>query len=168
MASNVVTQQYPNNYASNQFQYSNLALNILGVYFPWLTSVEYNDTCDVAEGRGISPYPMGTTLGEYKASGSVEVQLAYAEQFRKVIAGNSPDGTSLYDSVFDVTASYQHRAPLKTPALPTFTDTLKGCRLTGSGMTMSAGNGVLTVKFPLYIGLIVWNGYYPVAGLSVG
>lgn len=167
MASNAVIQQYPANYASNQFQYSNLALNILGTYFPWLTEVEYSDTCDVAEGRGVSPYPMGTTLGEYKASGSLSVQLAYVEEFRKTIAQNSPGGRSLYDSVFDITVSYQHRAALNTPPLPVFTDTLKGCRLTGSGMTMSSGNGVLTVKFPLYVGVVFWNGYNPVAGLQV-
>lgn len=168
MASNAVLQQYPANYASSQFQYSNLQLAILGQYFPYLTEVEYTDTNDVAEGRGISPYPMGTTLGEYKASGSVSVQLAYVNQFRALIAQQSPDGTSLYDAVFDITAQYQHRAPTGTPPLPVLTDTLKGCRITGGGLTMSAGNGVLTVKYPLYIGVIVWNGYYPIAGLQIG
>ena len=90
MASNSVYQQYPGNMSSFQYQYSNLALSFASAptqYFPYLTSVNYSDTNDVVEARGISPYPMGTTTGNAKFTGSIGVQLSMREQFMKIIRG---------------------------------------------------------------------------------
>jgi len=128
-------------------------------------SVEYSDTNDVAEGRGISPYPMGTTLGEYKATGSLEIQRAYSEQFLAIIAAQSPDGNSLYDTIFDITAAYQIRVPQGQQPIPVQQDVLRGCRLTGQAQSLSVGNNVLSVKFSLYVALIIWSGRLPLAGL---
>ena len=166
MAQNAVYQQYPANYAGLQYQFSNIALGILGTYFPFIVSLSYSDTNDVAEGRGVSPYPMGTTLGEYKATGNIEVQKLYNEQFQALIAAQSPGGNSLYDAIFPITVQYQLRTPPGIPQAPVVTDTLNGCRLTGEGIDLSAGNGVLTVKYPLYIAVIFWNGRQPLAGLT--
>jgi hypothetical protein len=166
MAQNAVYQQYPSNYAGLQYQFSNIALGILGTYFPFIVSLSYSDTNDVAEGRGVSPYPMGTTLGEYKATGNIEVQKLYNEQFQALIAAQSPGGNSLYDAIFPITVQYQLRTPPGVPQAPVVTDTLNGCRLTGQGIDLSAGNGVLTVKYPLYIAIIFWNGRQPLAGLT--
>ena len=107
MAQNAVYQQYPANYAGKQYQFSNILLNVAGTYFPFITSVSYSDTNDVAEGRGVSPYPMGTTLGEYKATGNIEVQKAYNKDFQKIITSLSPNKKSLYDAIFAITVQYQ-------------------------------------------------------------
>ena len=115
MAQNAVYQQYPANYAGLQYQFSNIQLGILGTYFPFIVSLSYSDTNDVAEGRGVSPYPMGTTLGEYKATGNIEVQKLYNEQFQALIAAQSPGGNSLYDAIFPITVQYQLRTP---PGIP--------------------------------------------------
>lgn len=168
MASNVV-QQYPNNFAQFQYQFSNIALSLStnpSIFFAFFTAVEYSDTLDVAEGMGISPYPMGTTLGSLKSNGSLEVMKLYDDQFQALIASASPSGKSLYDAVWSLNVQYQLRAPQGQPQPPVVTDVLNGVRLTGSGMTMSAGNAMLTKKYPLYVGYVNWNGYLPISGIA--
>ena len=64
MAQNSVYQTYPQPFGALQYQYSNISVNISGRYFTFFNSVNYSDTNDVAEARGISPYPMGSTLGK--------------------------------------------------------------------------------------------------------
>ena len=90
----------------------------------------------------------------------------YNEQFQALIAAQSPGGNSLYDAIFPITVQYQLRTPPGIPQAPVVTDTLNGCRLAGQGIDLSAGNGVLTVKYPLYIAVIFWNGRQPLAGLT--
>lgn len=170
MAANAVFQTYPANYASVQLQYSNVLISISsapGVYFPFITSVSYSDSMDVAEGRGVSPYPMGTTLGAYTAQGSLEVQKAYSDQFLSIIAAGSPDGGSLYDNVFQLNVQYQIRVPVGQQQIPVMQDILSGCRLKGQSQDLSTGNGVVTTKWDMYVSLIQWNGRLPVAGLPL-
>lgn len=170
MASNSVFQTYPANYASVQYQYSNVQISISsapGVYFPFIMSVSYSDSLDIAEGRGVSPYPMGTTLGQYTAQGSIEVQKAYSEQFLSIIAAGSPDNNSLYDNIFQLNVQYQIRVPVGQTPIPVVQDVLSGCRLKGQSQDLSAGNSVITTKWDMYVALIQWNGRLPVAGLPV-
>lgn len=168
MAQNSVYQTYPQPYGSMQYQYSNVQISLSsapGVFFPFIVSVDYSDTNAVAEGRGVSPYPMGTTLGEYTATASIEVQKLYNEQFLAIVAKGSPSQNSIYDAIFDVSISYQLRTPPGINPVPVVQDVLRGCRITGQSQTLSAGNSVLTVKHSLYVALIVWNGRLPLAGL---
>ena len=165
MASQIVQSVYPPLYNGMQLSFCNLQLGIVGKFFPFLTELEYSDTNEVVEGRGISPYNMGTTIGEYKASGSLTIQKLYEEEFDAIIASQSPDGKSLYDAIFDITAQYQLRVPPSQPQPAVQKDELKGCRITGKSDTMSTGNGVLVVKHSLHVGLIIRNGRLPIAGL---
>lgn len=170
MAQNSVYQTYPQPYGSMQYQYSNVQISLSsapGVFFPFIVSVDYSDTNEIAEGRGASPYRMGKTLGEYKASGSIEVQKLYNEQFLAIVAKNSPGGNSIYDAIFDITVAYQLRTPPNIPSVPVTQDVLRGCSLTGQAQTLSAGNAVLTVKHSLDVSLILWNGRLPLAGLPL-
>lgn len=167
MANNAVTQ-YPQPFGATQLQFSNIAITFSSdpaTYFPWVGSAEYSDTCEVAEGRGVSPFPIGRTLGEYKASGSIEIFKAYNEKFLENVSRGSPDGNSLYDSEFDVVIQYQLRPPLGQPAPAIITDVMKGCCITGQSLSLSAGNSVIMVKYTLYVSVIQWNGRYPLAGL---
>lgn len=165
MPQNSVLQQYPSNYPGMQYQFSNIQIGLLGTYFPFVMSLSYSDTNDIAEGRGVSPYPMGTTLGEYKAQGSIEVQKLYNEQFLNLIAAQSPAGNSIYDAIFDITVQYQLRVPQGLPQPPVTTDVLKACRLTGQSQDLSSGNGVLSVKYQVYVALITWGGRLPIADM---
>ena len=176
MAQNVL-QTFPASYNGRQLQASDLSLAIAGFYFPWISELEYSDTCEVQEGRGLSPYAMGTTTGEYKANGSITVHLAYRKQFMEIIAGQAGQvaaveglgkaGRSFMDISFGVKCQYQFRALPGAPDFPIITDQVLGCRITGGGVTISAGNGVLVEKFPLYVGLIIRDGFIPVSGLTL-
>ena len=169
MASNSVVNVFPQPYGNTQYCFSNLAISFAAgapaVYFPFIASMEYSDTCEVEEGRGVSPYAIGRTLGTYKASGSIEIFKAYTQQFQDMIAANSPDGNSLCDATFDVTCQYQLRAPQGQPQPPIVTDVVKGCCLTGQAISLSNGSAVITTKFNLYVALISWNGRYALSGL---
>lgn len=172
-----VLQTYPPLYNGRALQMSDLALAIAGVYFPFITELEYSDTCEVAEARGISPYAMGTTTGEYRANGSISVQLLYRKTFLEILAGQAGQtpaiegvgavGRSFMDVTFALNCQYQLRALPGQPEYPLITDQVLGCRITGGGMTLSTGNGVLVEKFPLYVGLIIRDGFIPVSGLQI-
>lgn len=161
-----VIQSYPPLYNSMQLSFLNLQLGFEGTFFPFITEFEYNDTNDIAEARGTSPFSMGTTVGDYKASGSISIQKLFAEKFYALLAKRSPSGNSLYDAIFDFTAQYQMKVPPGLPKPDVITDKILGIRLTGGGDTMTAGNGVLVVKHSYYCGLIIRNGRYPLDGLQ--
>ncbi len=168
MASNSVYQIYPANQSSVQFQYSNVQISISsapGVYFPFIMSVSYQDSLEVAEGRGTSPYAMGTTLGQLTASGSIEVQKAYSQQFLDIIAAGSPDGNSLYDNIFQLNVQYSIRVPVGQTPIPVVQDVLVGCRLKGSSQDLSAGSAVISTKWDMYVAYVIWAGRLPIAGL---
>lgn len=163
---NAVITTYPPLFNGFQLQMSNLNLGIEGVYFPYFNEFEYSDTCEVAEGRGASPYPMGTTTGEYKANGSIGVQLMYRDRFLQILKTRG-GGDSFMDVPFDMVMQWQLKVPPGFPQPRVFTDQALGCRITGGGITLSAGNGVVIEKYPLYIGLIIRDGTLPVTGLTL-
>lgn len=163
---NVILTAYPPAHNMQQLQFANIQLAIEGVYFPFFNELEYSDSVDVEEGRGASPYPMGTTTGQYKANGSISVQLAMREQFLALITPLSPDGNSIYDAVFNLQAQWQHRASPTQIQPPVFTDEIIACRLLGSGITGSSSPGMMVVKYQMNIQLIRHNGRLPLAGLG--
>ena len=164
---NTVLQVYPATWNMQQLQFANIQLAVEGVYFNFFNEIEYSDSVDVEEGRGASPYPMGTTTGQYKASGSISVQLWMREAFLSIIQRLSPDGTSIYDAVFNVQAQWQHRSSPSQLQPPVFTDELYGCRLTSAGISGSSGPGVMVVKYAMNVQLIRHNGRLPLAGLQL-
>ena len=171
MAANAVVLTYPATWNMQQLQMSNCVFSLTGVYFPYFAELDYSDNVEVEEGKGNSPYPMGTTTGMYKASGSISVQLVAAEQFLTIIQRQSPANNSIYDAVFPLTVQWQLKpAPNYPSALPNpvITHELLGCRITGEAITGQSGAGVMLAKYPLYIGLIRRNGRLPLAGLLSG
>lgn len=163
---NSVISVYPPLYNGVQLQMSNLNLSFEGTYFPYFTEFEYSDTCEVAEGRGASPYAMGTTVGEYKANGSLSVQLIYRDRFLDILKSRG-GGNSFMDVVFNMQMQWQVKVPPGFPQPKVFTDEALGCRITGGSISLSAGNGVAVEKYPLYIGLILRDGVLPVSGLPL-
>ncbi len=164
---NTVLQTYPPAHNGQQMQFANINFAMEGMRFPFFQSIDYTDNVDIEEGRGASPFPMGTTTGSYKASGSIEVQLAYREMFEATLAQFSPDRNSTFDAVFNIQCQWQARAGINQIQAPVFTDELLGCRITSAGISGSSGPGVMVVKYSLYIAIIKRNGRLPLAGLSV-
>ena len=153
-----IVQQFPTPGRDNvQLQFSSINLAIKGKDFPYFVDVEYTATNDSGEARGASPFSMGKTLGEYKASGNVSVQLKKAEDFLELIApGKGPHLAQF----FDLTVQYQEFGWDQV-----LSDRLIGCKLSGEGKTHSAGNGVLVVKYPMTIEVIIPNGRPPLPGI---
>ena len=85
---NTVLTVYPPTWNMQQLQFANIQLALEGTYFNFFNEFEYSDSVDIEEGRGNSPYPMGTTQGQYKANGSISVQLAMREQFLNIVGEN--------------------------------------------------------------------------------
>lgn len=140
-----------------QLQFASITLNVNGNQFTRATEISYEWTLDVGEARGLSPFPMGTTVGEYKCSGSITVQRIYREQFVEFIRQGS---TGFADKVFNVEVTTQE---FEVPNVET--DFLQGCRLTGGSQDYSTGNAVLLTRFPLYIAIIYPNGRAPIQGI---
>lgn len=162
---NVVLQVYPPAHNGQQLQFANIQLAMEGVYFPFFQELEYSWSVDVEEGRGASPFPMGTTAGMYKASGSISVQLSYRELFESIVARFSPGGKSISDAVLNFQAQWQTRAGPNQIQPPVFTDEIIGARLISSAIAGTSGPAVMVAKYGLHIQLVRSNGRTALAGL---
>ena len=161
-APTVVTQWPISMMNGVQLQFSSIALAIDGTYFPWITEVSYEQSLDPGEARGTSPYPMGVTLGEYKASGSLTVHRAHREEFLSLVEGYIMSQTGLpgfMSGFFPVMVTYQE---IGWPQVEI--DTFFA-RITGLHSDGSTGNGVLLTKFPLYIPIVNTAGHVPTPGV---
>jgi hypothetical protein len=164
---NALVTTFPPSYAQVQLQFANILLNVNGVPFQAFPEIEYSDNVDVEEGKGASPYSMGRTVGQYKAQGSISVQLRERDRFLSLVSQLSPDGNSIYDAFFPIQVSWQIRTGPNIPPTPPLMDELSFCSLGGAGVTGSTGPGVMVCKFPLHVGLIRWSGKTPLAGLPL-
>jgi hypothetical protein len=153
-----IVQQYPTPGRDNvQLQQASINLAIKGKEFPYFVDVEYTAAVDSGDARGASPFSMGLTLGEYKASGNITVHLKKDEEFKELIAPGKGPHLAVF---FDLTVQYQEFGWDQV-----ITDRLIGCKLSGEGKTHAAGNGVLVVKYPMTIQLIIPNDRPPLPGI---
>lgn len=142
-----------------QLQFSSIDLGIRGNYFPWVNEISYDMTLDPGEARGTSPYPMGVTLGEIKANGSLTIHRIYREQFLNFVEQNQK---GFMQQFFPVQVTVQEFGWSQTE-----TDEFDA-RIVGMSHEFTAGNNVLQSKFPLYIpGLIKANGHQPTDGIVI-
>lgn len=168
MPANAIVQTYAPTYPSLQYQFSNTNISLSlasGQFFPYIVGVKYSDAVDVAEARANSPYPQGSTLGEYKAQLSFTCQTLYTPLLIELLKSGSPSGQSMYDAVFQMNISYQIKQPAGSAATPVIQDVCKGCRVTGMSQDLTTGNGVLVRELACYCPLIIWNGALPLDGL---
>lgn len=164
---NNVVQTFPGAWAVQQLAFANIRLSLAGVAFDKFWEVSYTDSNPKEKGKGVSPYPMGNTIGDYTASGSITVQLAFNPAFQAIVASFSPNGNSLYDAFFNVAVSWQTIVGPNQNKAPVQTHDLFHCALGGAGVEASHGAGVVGVKYPLDISFINWNGFLPIAGLQL-
>lgn len=164
---NVVVTTYPPTWNMQQLQFANIQLALEGTPFAFFQEIEYSTSISVEEGRGVSPYPMGTTTGSASFSASISVQLAMREPFMKIISALSPDGNSWGDALFNVQVTWQTKVGPNQLQPPVMIDELFGCRLTSSGISGSSGPGVMVCRYSMSVQLIRENGRLPLAGMPV-
>lgn len=164
-----VVTTYPPTFNRKQAQHASIVLSIGGVpRFADFAEIAFSDTCEKAEARGASPIPMGRTDGEYKAQGSIGIFLTALPTFQAIVASFSPEGNSFYDAQFDIQAQVALRSAPGQPPIPVQTFQLQSVSPTGIDFSSSAGNAVQMAKIALYVPMIIWNGYSPLAGVQVG
>lgn len=167
MAQNAVVQSFPGAWAMQQLAFANICLSLAGTRFSKFYECGYSDQNNKEKGKGASPYPMGETIGDYSAQGSISVQLAANEEFLDIITLFSPDSGSIYDAYFDIQIQWQSLVGPNQIAAPVVTHELIHCSLGGAGIETSHGPGMVGVKYPLTVQWINWNGRLPIAGLEV-
>lgn len=126
---------------------SSAEVKLNGSRYTGFKAVDYKDKLTPGWAKGNQAERVGRTLGEQEADGSMEM---YRDRFDTLI-NELGDGFGAVE--FDIVVSY-------TEGGVTVTDTVEGCRImeAGGGFTDSADP--LTIKIPLSIHRVSWNGKY--------
>lgn len=157
----IVQKRFPvpsRNGVQLQFSSIDLALGDRGVFFPWINEISYEQNLEPGEARGTSPYPMGASVGELKATGSLTIQRIYRETLINIVENGTPGFMTKF---FPISVAYQEFGWGQVE-----TDSFDA-RITGTGHEYSAGNNVLMVKLPLYIPFVRLAGHIPIEGIPL-
>jgi hypothetical protein len=138
--------------------YSSITADFGGLFQLGIVDISYQDSLEPGEAKGTSPQVLATTLGDYKASGSVTFLRAEFDAYIAAVAKRSRTN-SYMDVTEDVTVSYQVRE-----SDPVSTDELIGVRVKLADHTNSQGADPTKVKCDLHIIGIIKNGILPFAG----
>lgn len=119
-----------------------------------IVDVEYSDSQEVEEQYGKGRKARGYGLGNYTAQGKIKMKRREWTKLSAQLAATG-GGAILNHAPFTITVSYA-----QTDVDPTVTDTLKQCKLTGTGTTLAQGDKTAEVEIPFRIlGGINWNGF---------
>lgn len=133
------------------FDHTSVRLQIPGVAMPLITShlksINFSDTLTPSESYGVSPIPLPSGLGQYKAEGSMTLSKEAFDQMISIL----PDGYGAL--VMDIVITYVPKGAFK-PA----TTILHGSRFMAPKDTSSSGGGNLDVELGLYVRYITRNG----------
>lgn len=119
-----------------------------GIPVEGIKAINYKDSLDAGEVNGLGPVARGSTLGKYKASGSIEIYRDASDDFF-LAAG----GIGVYARFMKMTISYFE------PALGVRTDIIVP-RIGGTDTSVDSGSSdPTTTKHDLFIITpILWNG----------
>lgn len=116
-----------------------------------LESISYSHRLEPTKVRGTRARPLGRTLGEYDAEGSITLYKRDADILRKEL------GLGYMEKEFMLTVSYAHL----DAGTPMEIDVLKGCRIMSEEDSHSQGTDALRTTFELSVMGIVKNGREP-------
>lgn len=137
-----------------RFDYSSVEINVAGVVFGGVKSINYKWTLDPGEIRGTRSQVVGRTRGQYGAEGSLEM---YKLEYEQLITLLSAGGSKGYAEVpFLINVGYSENVT------DVMADQLIGCRLKSGENSGSEGNEALVVKCDLHIMRISENGKHPI------
>lgn len=131
------------------YDFASLEANLDGVNYA-LKELKYESEMD---GAGIvygnSRRPVGRTLGRVKATASMVMYMAQANNFIAAL------GPGFMTRIFAVVAKFS------VPGSDIVIDTVLGCRVTKVGGGGSEGGDALTREFTLQPMAVLYNGYDP-------
>lgn len=137
------------------YGYSDIDIDINGVKFDEVESIDYDYTIERGELRGTSPVPQGYTVGSATYKGSMTLSKDQANLFRKIL------GTAGFATrSFQITITY---GPTKESdsGSKTCTDVLYGCLLVGGSNSHSRSGNALMEKMDFVIQDMSLDGIKP-------
>jgi hypothetical protein len=132
------------------YDFASTRFNVAGDFYKGVTAIDYGNALDPGEARGNSPVAMGTSLGQLKPDGSLEMHKASAQALIEAL------GDGYMGVTFNITSTYRENG------MPTITDELVGVRIKKDRDSPKVGNEPPTVKFDLYVQVVLRNGVSPV------
>ena len=130
----------------NRFDYSSIEINLDGLIYRGVKSIDYSDQLIPGKVKGTSAMAVGRTRGDYEAEASIEV---FKEEWALLAAGlASKPPYGLGEVTFGVVVAYADFGAV------TVVDTLGACRIKKPSESHAQGSEGLTVKIdldPLYI-----------------
>ena len=132
------------------YDFASCRFNLAGDFYRGVTSISYGNGLEPGEARGNDPVAFGTSTGQLKSDGSLEMQKASAQALRDAL------GDGYMKKTFFISVSYQE------DGMPTLTDELIGVRIKKESDSPKVGNEPPTVKFDLYIQKVRYDGVDPV------
>ena len=139
----------------NRYDFSSIEVNVNGVMFKGIKSINYNDKLTPGAVYGTNAMKIGRTRGVYEASASIEVFKEDWFILAPAIASLPPFG--LGEASFLVTVMY---AELLAPVV---VDVLGGCRITEVDDSHSQGGDALVIKATIDPMWISRNGVFLVS-----
>lgn len=136
---------YPNvNGVAHEF--ASVEIKLGGQLYYGVTAINYKSPLKPTKQRGNHPSPLGRTSGIEEPDGDLEMFLAEAMAFIKVL------GPGYKLKVFDVLVNYQ------AAGMDLVTDSLLGCRIIDVEANNAAGPDPLKRKLPLDVMKVLING----------
>ena len=142
-----------------RFDHSSLDIKLAGLSFTGVKSLDWKDEMKPGEAYGTSAQRLGTTRGQYKASGNLEVWKAEALNFEALLIQQYP-GIGLLEIRFPIDITY-----VMEGGIGPFTSNLVACRITDRSDSSSAGSEPHAKKYALDITYVIENGLVPITGL---
>lgn len=147
----------------NRHSFVNLDIVANGTPIPKgaITAVNYNPTQEPGLVQGNLNVPTGRTQGYASATGSIEILLSEFNDFILSLSGGNPL-IAYMDVDFDIIVSYSIND------VDVVTDSLLGCRISGSDASNAQGNDATKRTLNLSIMRVFQNGiaaFLPPAGI---
>lgn len=136
-----------------KFDFSSCEINLGGVLFKGIKSINYKHSLDPGIVRGNRAGVAGRTRGTYTAEGSIEFFKAEYDVFIATLLLNPAYG--YMEAAFDICVNYSELFS------PVVTDILTGCRIKSEETQGQEGNDAIVVSCDLSVMQITSNGKSP-------
>lgn len=144
--------QYPN-VQGVECDFTSLEINVDSEKFEWLEGLKalsWSEELEPGEVRGRRAHVIGTTRGEYKAEGSLELFFKEANEFISHLSDSAGNGWG--EKYFTLTLTYSEVGLTQQNVV------LEGCRVKKSDDSQEQGSDPLATKFDLFVTMVVRNG----------
>lgn len=143
------------------YDYSNIEMPLPFVgLVKAITEINYSDTIDKGQLRGLAPHNLAWTDGQYDAEGSFIVEKQFHTAFIQAACAAAPGG-DIRKYEFSIPVIYGNFG------MPLITDKLVGCVIMGNEQGNSQGTDAIVVSVSLGIKAVFWGGVNPLGASAL-